>query len=211
MICELAGADSITVHLREDRRHIKDRDVELLRKIIKTKLNLEMAATDEMTDIAIRVKPDYVCLVPEKRQELTTEGGLDVYGQKNQIAAVVNKLKNNGIWVSIFVDPDEKQISSVSETGADCIELHTGGYAQSYNNNGLGKINLELGKLNSAALLAAKLGLIINAGHGLDYRNVKRVAKISGMNELNIGFSIISKSVFVGIESAVREMKSIIM
>jgi pyridoxine 5-phosphate synthase len=204
-LCELAGADGITVHLREDRRHIQDRDVDVLRQTIKTKLNLEMAATDEMVAIALQRHPDDVCIVPEKRQELTTEGGLDAAAQISQLKLSIKKLTTAGICVSLFIDPDEKQVRAAHEAGADCVELHTGKYAEIFTNTV--QRALELERLRAAGKLARDLGLLLNAGHGLDYRNVAPVAAIPGMNELNIGFSIIARSVFVGITQAVQEMR----
>ena len=208
LACEAAGADGITVHLREDRRHIQDADVYLLKKSLKTKLNLEMAIAQEIVKIALDLKPDDVCIVPEKRAELTTEGGLDVISQKGALKDVVGKLKKAGIKVSLFINPDEQQVMASSEIGADCVELHTGSYADAYG-KGSEKIN-ELKKLKAASELAVKRGLILNAGHGLDYRNVAEIVNMPGMNELNIGFSIISRAVFVGLEQAVREMKQLI-
>lgn len=208
-VCEMAGADGITVHLREDRRHIQDRDVQVLRKTVKTKLNLEMAAAEEIVRIAVNIKPDSVCLVPEKRQELTTEGGLDIASSKKELAPVIKKLKAAGITVSIFVDPEKKQIEGAAEAGADCVELHTGSYCEAFfKNDGLTGASLrEFKRLETAGALARELELTLNAGHGLDYRNVKPVAGINGMHELNIGFSIIARAVFVGLEQAVKEMK----
>lgn len=211
-ICEMAGADGITVHLREDRRHIQDRDVQVLRKTIKTRLNLEMAAVEEIAKIAAVVKPDSVCLVPERRQELTTEGGLDMVSGGRSVAAIVKKLKDSGIIVSIFVDPDRKQLEAAADAGADCVELHTGSYAEAYAKCGglTGEALKEFKRLESAGSAARELELTLNAGHGLDYRNVGPVAKIAGMHELNIGFSIISRAVFVGLEQAVKEMKQLL-
>lgn len=206
-ICEKAGAQGITVHLREDRRHIQDRDVYSLRKIVKTKLNLEMAATPQIVEIALRVVPDEVCLVPEKRRELTTEGGLDVRGQKRRLAEVVKRLKKKRILVSIFVDPEPEQVRAAKEVGADCVELHTGTYAEA---KGKARQSGELKKLKQAGKLAVELGLRLNAGHGLNYQNVRPVARIPGIEDLNIGHSIISRSVFVGMARAVREMKRLI-
>jgi len=206
-ICEKAGAQGITVHLREDRRHIQDRDVYSLRKIVKTKLNLEMAATGQIMEIALRVVPDEVCLVPEKRRELTTEGGLDVWGQRRRLAGVVKRLKKKGILVSIFIDPEPKQVRAAKEVGADCVELHTGTYAEA---KGKTKQLKELRKLKQAGKLAVEMGLRLNAGHGLNYQNVRPVARIPGIEDLNIGHSIISRSVFVGLAQAVREMKRLI-
>jgi len=206
-ICEKAGADGIIVHLREDRRHIQDRDVYSLRKIVKTKLNLEMAATRQMVEFALRVVPDEVCLVPEKRRELTTEGGLDIWGQRRRLAWVVNRLKKKGILVSLFVDPEPRQIRAAKEVGAKCVELHTGAYAEAKVKTRRLK---ELKKLKQAAKLAVESGLRLNAGHGLNYDNVKPVAKIPALEDLNIGHSIICRSVFVGLAQAVREMKRLI-
>jgi len=212
VVCERNGADGITVHLREDRRHINDRDVRLLRDAIKTKLNLEMACVDEMVRIAVEIKPDDVCLVPEKRQELTTEGGLDVAGQSAYLAPRIATLKDAGISVSIFVDPDARQIRAAAEAGADCVELHTGKYAAAC------EISMaespvareELVRLKVAASLVRSLKLTLNAGHGLDYNNVEPVAALPGMNELNIGFAIIAHAVIVGLDRAVSEMKDLI-
>ena len=206
-ICEKAGADGITVHLREDRRHIQDRDVYSLRKIVNTKLNLEMAATGQIVEIALRVVPDEVCIVPEKRRELTTEGGLDVWGQRRRLTGVVNRLKKKGILVSLFIDPEPKQVRAAKEVGANCVELHTGTYAEA---KGKTKQLKELRKLKQASKLAVKMGLRLNAGHGLNYLNVRPVARIPGIEDLNIGHSIISRSVFVGLAQAVREMKRLI-
>jgi len=206
-ICEKAGADGIIVHLREDRRHIQDRDVYSLRKIVKTKLNLEMAATRQMVEFALRVVPDEVCLVPEKRRELTTEGGLDVWGQRRRLAWVVNRLKKKGILVSLFIDPEPRQIRAAKEVGAKCVELHTGAYAEAKVKTSRLK---ELRKLKGAAKLAVESGLRLNAGHGLNYDNVRPVAKIPALEDLNIGHSIICHSVFVGLAQAVREMKRLI-
>ncbi len=206
-ICEKAGADGITVHLREDRRHIQDRDVYSLRKIVNTKLNLEMAATRQIVEIALRVVPDEVCIVPEKRRELTTEGGLDVWGQRRRLTGVVRRLKKKGILVSLFIDPEPKQVRAAKEVGADCVELHTGVYAEA---KGKTKQLKELRKLKQAGKLAVKMGLRLNAGHGLNYLNVRPVVRIPGIEDLNIGHSIISRSVFVGLAQAVREMKRLI-
>jgi pyridoxine 5-phosphate synthase len=211
-VCELNGAEGITVHLREDRRHINDRDVRLLRQTIKTKLNLEMAAVDEITGIAVEIKPDDVCLVPERRQELTTEGGLDVAGQKKHLEAIIKRLKSAGITVSLFIDPDDAQIKAASEIGADCVELHTGKYAGVCTGDFRysARYREELERLKAAGALAVGSGLILNAGHGLDYRNALEIAQISGMNELNIGFAIIARAVFTGLGPAVEEMKRLI-
>jgi len=211
-ICELAGADSITVHLREDRRHIQDRDVKLLRQTITTKLNLEMSIAAEIVEIALEIKPDDVCLVPEKRLELTTEGGLDIVSQKEVFESVIKKLKNAGIRVSLFIDPDEAQVSAAKVVGADAVELHTGRYAQvcNYRPHDNRLVAEELARLKKAAALAKSFALLLNAGHGLDYNNVQAVANIPEMNELNIGFSIIARATLVGLDTAVREMKELI-
>ena len=206
-ICEEVGADGITVHLREDRRHIQDRDVYTLRKIVKTKLNLEMAATRQMVEFASRVVPDEVCIVPEKRRELTTEGGLDVWGQRRRLVGVVKRLKKKGIFVSLFVNPEPRQVRAAKEVGANCVELHTGAYAEAKVKRSRLK---ELRKLKQAGKLAVELGLRLNAGHGLNYENVRPVVEIPGVEDLNIGHSIICRSVFVGLAQAVREMKRLI-
>lgn len=205
VLAELGGADGITVHLREDRRHIQDRDVRILRETVQTHLNLEMAPTAEMIAIAMEVKPDYVTVVPEKREELTTEGGLDVAGDLSGMTQLVATLQGAGIPVSWFIDPDESQIKAAAETGAQLIELHTGRYAEAGDETTRER---ELAHLTQACDRALSLGLRINAGHGLTYRNVRPIACIPGMEELNIGHSIISRAVLVGLEQAVREMKS---
>lgn len=206
-ICEQNGATSITTHLREDRRHIKDEDVRAIIKIIKTKLNLEMAVTDEMQKIALEILPASVCLVPEKRQEVTTEGGLDVAGQLEKITNFVNPLKTAGIEVSLFIDPTESQVRASAQTGAQFIELHTGCYSNAFGTDNEEK---EFKKLYDAAILAQSLGLKVNAGHGLNYENVYRMHEIPNLYELNIGHSIISKAVFTGLAQAVAEMKDLI-
>jgi pyridoxine 5-phosphate synthase len=208
VLCELAGADGITVHLREDRRHIQDRDVEILRKTIRTRLNLEMAVAPEIVSFAARVKPDSVCLVPERREEVTTEGGLDVAGNEKKVAEAVKRLKKAGIVVSIFIDPVEHQIRGAAESGADFIELHTGSYADA---RGERRRRDELGKLIAMGEFASKAGLRVNAGHGLTYWNVRPVLGIPRLEELNIGHSIISRAVLVGLERAVREMRELIL
>lgn len=206
-IGEMAGAEGITIHLREDRRHIQDRDLELLRRTIKTKLNLEMAATQEMVRIALQIKPEQVTLVPEKRQELTTEGGLDVILNLKAITDAVKRLRDGGICVSLFVDPDQEQIKAANKTGADSIEIHTGSFAGAFGTAGMGH---ELEKIDTAIKLAAKVGLGINAGHGLNYVNIKPVAALGGIEEYNIGHSIISRAVLVGLDRAVRDMVDLI-
>ena len=204
VLAELAGADGITVHLREDRRHIQDRDVRLLRQTVRTHLNLEMAATEEMVNIALEIKPDYVTLVPEKREEVTTEGGLDVVGALARLTAVVDKLQGADIPVSLFIDADAPQIEAAVKTQAKFIELHTGKYAEAANQDLQQK---ELAILAEGCQQAIASGLRVNAGHGLTYLNVYPVASIPGMEELNIGHTIISRAVLVGMERAVREMK----
>ncbi len=200
------GADSITIHLRQDRRHIHDEDVYILKKDGPLPLNLEMAAVDEIKKIAIEVGPQSVCLVPEKRQELTTEGGLDAAGYLDRLKSVVKELKNAGIEVSLFIDPEPEQIDASIETGADAIELHTGNYA---NSTGVQR-DKELDKLKSAVLQGLKYGLKVNAGHGLNYENVTAVKNIQGISDLNIGYSIICRSVFVGLTEAVSQMKKLL-
>jgi len=207
LIADKAGAEGITCHLREDRRHIQDADVYNLRKNIRTKLNLEMAANEEIIRIALDVKPDDVCLVPEKRHELTTEGGLDVAGNIDYLSDVVRRLKSGGIRVSMFIDPDEKQIKASGKIGADCVELHTGKYASRHLS--CREREKYLAEIIVASEIAISEGLILNAGHGLNYDNVSAIAGIKGMHELNIGFSIIARAVFVGLETAVREMKNL--
>ncbi len=205
-LAELGGADSITVHLREDRRHIQDRDIYLLKDTIKTKLNLEMAATEEMLRISKKLLPDYVTLVPEKRKEITTEGGLDVKNNEKYLKDYVNSLKSSNIEVSAFIDPANDQINSSGEIGFDFIELHTGKYAELKGQDQY----VELQKIIESSYHAVDIGLVVNAGHGLNYQNVKKIASINNMNELNIGHSIVSRALAVGLERAVREMKTLI-
>lgn len=205
-LAEEAGADSITVHLREDRRHIQDNDVAQLCAHSQTRVNLEMAITEEMLAIALKHHPYDVCLVPEKRQELTTEGGLDVLGQAAGVAEAINRLSEAGIRVSLFIDPDEKQVEAAREAGAPVVELHTGKYAEL---RGEARQD-ELERLRKACELGHDLGLQINAGHGLHYDNVQPVARLPHMIELNIGHAIISRSIFVGLPEAVREMRKLI-
>ena len=207
VLAELAGADGIVCHLREDRRHIKDRDLTLLRQVVKTHLNLEMAATDEMVKKAIAILPDMVTLVPEKRQEITTEGGLDVTSNFELFEEVTSTLRANNIVVSFFIDPDMTQIKAVAKLGADYVELHTGNYANAAD---LNQVVEELERIRSMAMAAAKLGLGVSAGHGLNYQNVVDVAKIKQVEELNIGHSIISRAVLIGMEKAVRDMIELI-
>lgn len=201
-MAELAGASGITIHLREDRRHIQERDLRVLRETVKTKLNLEMAATDEMVSIALAVKPDQVTLVPERREELTTEGGLDVENLRDRIGKVVSLLKEGGIHTSLFIDPDPVQVKASHRVGAEAVELHTGRYAEV---KGEAQAT-ELEKIVNAARLAKRLGLKVYAGHGLDYRNVGRIAGIPDIEELNIGFSIVARAALVGMVQAVKEM-----
>jgi pyridoxine 5-phosphate synthase len=204
VLAELAGADGITAHLREDRRHIQDRDVRLLRQTVRTHLNLEMAPTDEMVAIALDIKPDYVTLVPEKREEVTTEGGLDVAGQIQRLSDMVGKLQDANIPVSLFIDADSAQIEAAAKIKAKFIELHTGCYAEAADEASREK---ELALLAKGCEQAIASGLRVNAGHGLTYWNVYPVACLEGMEELNIGHSIISRAALVGLERAVREMK----
>jgi len=206
-LCELAGADIITIHLREDRRHIHDRDLRLLRETVHTKLNLEMADAAEIVDIALEVFPEQVTLVPEKREEVTTEGGLDVQGNLPSLQETVKRFLDAGILVSLFIDPVDDQLQASREAGAQFVELHTGSYA-----NAVGEDNVirELEKLRQAAARGRELGLRINAGHGLNYLNVKPILSLPNLEELHIGHSIISRAVFVGLDKAVREMASLI-
>ncbi|HEY4613416.1 MAG TPA: pyridoxine 5'-phosphate synthase [Bacteroidota bacterium] len=202
-LCELAGAEGIVCHLREDRRHINDRDVRLLRQTVKTKLDLEMAATEEIIGIAVETKPELVTLVPEKRQELTTEGGLDVAGQKKYLADVIKTFRQHKILVSLFIDPAQAQVEASKEIGADMIEIHTGEYAEARTDR---ERNEELVKIQQMASLGKNLNLGVNGGHGLNYVNVMPIAAIEEIDELSIGHAIISRAVFVGMERAVREM-----
>ncbi|MAE62368.1 MAG: pyridoxine 5'-phosphate synthase [Planctomycetaceae bacterium] len=203
---ELGGADGITIHLREDRRHIQDRDVELLKQTVHVKLNLEMSLADEIVDIACRVCPQQVSLVPERREEVTTEGGLDVIAQRDRTRAAVDRLRDAGIVTSAFIDPDPAQVATAHELGFNAVELHTGAYA-----NATGEqISAELNKLIEGGARAVDLGLRLHAGHGLNYHNTTAVASIDQMAELNIGHSIISRAVFVGLRQAVREMKDLL-
>jgi pyridoxine 5-phosphate synthase len=207
-IAELAGADQITVHLREDRRHMQDRDVRLLRETVRTQLNLEMALAEPIIKFALALVPDRITLVPEKREEVTTEGGLDVAGNKTKIKKAVARFKKKHIDTSMFIDPDEKQIKASKAVGADAVELHTGCYAEA---KGEKQISRELAVLVKGAQLADKLGLEVYAGHGLTYQNTAAVCRIPEIIELNIGHSIISRAIFVGLGQAVREIKEIIL
>ena len=206
-IAEENGATSITTHLREDRRHIKDEDVYTLTKTLKTKLNLEMAMADDIQKIALKIKPHSICLVPEKRQEITTEGGLDVAGQLEKVTEFIKPILDNGTIVSLFIDPDEDQVKASAKTGAQFIEMHTGTYSEAF---GTKNEEEEFLKLKNAAKLAQSLGLKVNAGHGLNYQNVLRMHEIPNLVELNIGHSIISKAVFTGLGNAVSEMVELI-
>lgn len=206
-IAELAGADGITIHLREDRRHIQDRDLKLLRQTVQTRLNLEMAATDEMIAIALQIQPDMVTLVPEKRQELTTEGGLDVRLFQEPLKESVKRLRDGGIPVSLFIDPDPDQVKAANKIGADYIEIHTGSFASAINWKAEEQ---ELIKIENNAKLAAKLGMGVNAGHGLNYLNIKKIASLGGIEEFNIGHSIISRAVLAGLDRAVRDMVDLV-
>ncbi|HVP34452.1 MAG TPA: pyridoxine 5'-phosphate synthase [Steroidobacteraceae bacterium] len=205
LAAEQAGADSITLHLREDRRHIQDRDVRVLRPLLQTHMNLEMAVTEEMLAIAVEVRPADCCLVPEKRAELTTEGGLDVAAQAARVATAAATLAAAGIRVALFIDPDRAQVEAAARSGAPAVELHTGAYAEA---SGAQRAT-ELERLRAAARLAAHLGLTVHAGHGLDYHNVQPVAAVAEIVELNIGHAIVARAVFAGVAAAVREMKAL--
>ena len=215
---ELGGADQITVHLREDRRHIQDRDLHLLKQTVTVRLNLECSLQSEMLEIACQVRPEQVCLVPEKREEVTTEGGLDIVRQRQRVAAAVQQLNDHGIEVSLFIDPCLEQVQASCEVGAQAVELHTGTYANAWLDDkvGLGARQgqaaaAELQVVRVAAVQVRDLGLRLNAGHGLNYRNVQPIAAIPGMEELNIGHSIISRAIFSGLRQAVADMKSLII
>jgi len=208
LAAEQAGANSITLHLREDRRHIQDRDVEMLIGILQTRMNLEMAVTEEMLGIAERIKPADCCLVPERREELTTEGGLDVAGQKARIAEACERLAKAGVRVSLFIDADPEQVIAAAECGAPVIELHTGHYADASNKNEQQK---ELNRIAQAVELGLESRLQVNAGHGLHYHNVQAIATMPGVRELNIGHAIIARSLFTGLREAVAEMKRLMI
>ena len=203
---ELGGADQITVHLREDRRHIQDRDLQLLKQTVNVRLNLECACVDEMLTIACDLKPHQVCLVPEKRTEVTTEGGLDVLGNQSKVGQAITRLTEAGIFVSLFIDPADDQIEASKQLAAGAVELHTGAYAEARYSPGA---QTELAKLAAGSKLAKSLGLRVDAGHGLTYKNVTPIVQIPEIEELNIGHSIVSRSVFVGMQQAVREMKNL--
>lgn len=204
LLCEKAGADGITIHLREDRRHVQDSDVQRAREQIGTRLNLEMACTPAMVEYALELRPDSVCLVPESREEVTTEGGLDVVGQKSRVAEVVEAMTAAGIITSLFIDPDPAQIEASAQLHSPWIELHTGAYANAYYHEGR---QAEFEVLRQGAELAHRLGLVVNAGHGINYTNISEVVQLPHLHELNIGHTIVSRALFVGVEQAVREMK----
>jgi len=207
LTCQVSGADSIVVHLREDRRHIKERDLYILKEVVKIKLNLEMSTAKDIVDIACKVKPHQATLVPEKRQEITTEGGLDAAGNFKKIKQAIDKMEKEGIAVSLFIDPDKKQIDAAGKTGVRMIELHTGRYANAGEGKGQDRYFKEL---ETATGYARDLGLHVFAGHGLNYYNVARISRVKGIEELNIGYSIICRAVLVGLDKAVREMKALI-
>ncbi len=206
LVCEANGADLITLHLREDRRHISDHDVFRMREAIATRMNLEMAVTEEMMQIALSVKPDDICLVPEKRQEITTEGGLNVTDQVESLTPFIDTLQSAGIRVSLFIDPDESQIIASQKVGAAVVELHTGAYAEARSET---QIEAELSRIKTAVKVAEGLGFRVNAGHGLNYENVEPIVEIHEIKELNIGHAIISEALFAGLAGAVRRMREL--
>lgn len=206
-LAELGGADGITLHLREDRRHIQDRDVRVLLETVAVPTNLELATAEEVLEIACELRPTQATLVPERREEVTTEGGLDVAGRQKNVAAAVERLQAVGVQVSLFLDPEPNQIRAGIETGAEAIELHTGAYAHA---SAKGKATDELAELKRASQQISSAGIILNAGHGLTYRNVRPIAEVEGMHELNIGHSIIARAIMVGLEQAVRDMKRLV-
>ncbi|MGQ9659830.1 MAG: pyridoxine 5'-phosphate synthase [Thermochromatium sp.] len=208
LVAEQAGADAITLHLREDRRHIQDRDVELLRDSLQTRMNLEMAVTPEMGDIACRIRPSDCCLVPERREELTTEGGLDVASRQDEMRTFCARLAEAGIRVSLFIEPDPIQIEAAHAIGAPVIEIHTGHYAEA--RDPVERL-AQLERIRAAVDLGLSLGLQVNAGHGLDYHNVQAIAAIPGVRELNIGHAIVARAIFTGLDRAVRDMKAIMI
>ena len=207
ILAELGGADGITVHLREDRRHIQERDVRAIKETIKTRLNLELALAPEILKFALRVRPHSATFVPEKREELTTEGGLDVITYRKKLEPVIKEFQENGIVVSLFIDPDPDQIAAAAEIGAQYIEIHTGRYCDAKDQD---TVNHEFALIDQACISATNFGLKVNAGHGLNYRNVSEIANLPDIKELNIGHSIIGHSIYVGIERAVREMKALL-
>ncbi|MCK5789334.1 MAG: pyridoxine 5'-phosphate synthase [Alcanivorax sp.] len=208
MVAEEAGADGITVHLREDRRHIQERDVRIMKQTLQTRMNLEMAVTEEMIEFALSVQPEHVCLVPEKRQELTTEGGLDVAGQFERVSDAVTRLAAAGIEVSLFIDAEPSQIEASHRAGAPVIEIHTGAFADADNQTAQ---LAELARIKDGVALGNRLGLTVNAGHGLHYHNVEIIAAIGGINELNIGHGIMARAILSGLGEAVREMKRLML
>ena len=205
---EQAGADAITVHLREDRRHIQERDVFMLKDILLTRMNLEMAVTDEMVEVAERLKPADCCLVPERREELTTEGGLDVAGQPERVAQACSRLQAAGVRVSLFIDPEEEQLQAAARAGAPVVEIHTGRFADAPDD---ASREIELARVRESVQIGESLGLQVNAGHGLNYQNVMAVSAIPGIRELNIGHAIVARAVFTGLGPAVREMKRLMI
>lgn len=208
LLAEEAGADGITVHLREDRRHIQERDVSLMMETLNTRVNLEMAVTDEMIRFAEKIRPPHCCLVPEKREELTTEGGLDVVGQFDRVKEACARLAAVGVEVSLFIDPEKDQIEAAAQAGAPVIELHTGAYADAENT---AEQQQEFDRIKRGVELGLQQGLVVNAGHGLHYHNVEPIAALPGMNELNIGHSIVARALFVGFKAAVSEMKALMI
>ncbi len=208
LLAERGGADSITAHLREDRRHIQDSDIVELRRKIKTKFNMEMACNDDIINVALDVVPDYVCLVPENRMEITTEGGLDLAHNRDKVASTVERLSKKNIVCSVFIDPDEEQIDLAKSIGAPVVELHTGAYANAWGIPEEEKFQLE--RISAAARRARESGIVVNAGHGINYDNIRGLSSVADFNELNIGHTILSKSILVGIEEAVRQMKALL-
>ena len=208
LIAESAGADAITLHLREDRRHIQDRDVETLKGRLKTRMNLESAVTDEMISFALHIRPEDVCLVPERREELTTEGGLDVLRHFKQVKSACERLSKAGIRTSLFIDPDPAQIDAAVKVGAPVIEIHTGHYADATTKS---EHQAEFERIRAAVICGIDRGLKVNAGHGLHYQNVQQIAALSGISELNIGHAIVAHALFIGFEQAVREMKRLLL
>ncbi len=207
MLCEQVGADGITVHLRGDRRHIQDRDLRLLKQTVKTRLNLEMAAIEEMLETAIEVQPDLCTLVPERTGEITTEGGLDVAGQQDELREKITRLRQAGLVVSIFLDPEEQQVEAAKEVGAHAIELHTGSYADAVSD---AEVEREFGRLLRAATLAGELGLELRAGHSLTFRNLPRIATLPHLVEVSIGHNVVARAVFMGLEQAVKELLALL-
>ncbi len=208
LFAQKSGADSVTIHLREDRRHINDSDLKKIRSKLKIPLNLEIAATDEMLKIALKSRPPFICIVPEKRQEITTEGGLNLNFRKNNLKMMIKKLKQKGLRVSLFIEPNLKDINTSKKLNADCVEIHTGKFCNLVNKNK--KYSQEIKKIQSAVTLGNKLGLEVHAGHGLTYRSAKILAKISGIKEFNIGHFLVGESIFVGLGKTIKEFKKII-